>query len=110
MITEAILRINPNAQVTVLNDDYESIIWNNTPVISKADIEAQFPAIEFDIAMEKLRVKRNKFLTETDYFGNSDVTMSDAMTTYRQNLRDITNGLTTKDDVDAVVFPTKPSE
>jgi hypothetical protein len=30
------------------------------------------------------------------------------MTTYRQDLRDITNGLTTVEDVNAVVFPTKP--
>jgi hypothetical protein len=36
--------------------------------------------------------------------------MSDAMTTYRQQLRDITNDLTTVDEVNAVVFPTKPSE
>jgi len=36
--------------------------------------------------------------------------MSSAMTTYRQALRDITNGLTTVEQVDAVVFPEKPSE
>ena len=41
---------------------------------------------------------------------NSDVTMSDTMRTYRQQLRDITNGLTTVEQVDAVVFPEKPSE
>ena len=40
---------------------------------------------------------------------NSDVTMSDAIRTYRQELRDITNGLTTVAEVDAVTFPTKPS-
>ena len=64
----------------------------------------------FNRAIKNLREKRNQLLAETDYFGNSDVTMSDDMTTYRQNLRDITNGLTTEADVDAVVFPTKPSE
>jgi len=31
------------------------------------------------------------------------------MTTYRQSLRDITNGLTTVADVEAVVFPIKPT-
>jgi hypothetical protein len=30
------------------------------------------------------------------------------MTTYRQALRDITNGLTTVEDVNNVVWPTKP--
>jgi hypothetical protein len=34
--------------------------------------------------------------------------MSSEMTTYRQKLRDLTNGLTTVADVEAVVFPTKP--
>jgi len=38
-----------------------------------------------------IRIKkiRDKKLLETDYFGVSDRTMSDAMKTYRQNLRDI---------------------
>ena len=34
--------------------------------------------------------------------------MSEDMTTYRQNLRDITEGLTTVEEVEAVEFPTKP--
>ena len=35
------------------------------------------------------REYRNKLLAETDWAGASDVTMSDAMRTYRQALRDI---------------------
>jgi len=52
-----------------------------------------------------LRTERNRLLAETDYLGNSDVTMSDAMTTYRQALRDITSSATSLDDV---TWPTKP--
>ena len=63
----------------------------------------------FDRAMENLRAKRNKLLADTDYLALSDNTMSAEMTTYRQALRDITNGLTTVADVEAVVFPTKPA-
>ena len=63
---------------------------------------------EFDIAMENLRVRRNNLLSETDYLALSDQTLSDDMKTYRQSLRDITNGLTTVAEVEAVVFPTKP--
>lgn len=63
-----------------------------------------------DRALNGLRDKRNSLLKETDWMANSDVTMSDAMATYRQQLRDITNDLTTVDEVNAVVFPTKPSE
>ena len=40
---------------------------------------------------------------------NSDVTISDEWKTYRQDLRNITNGLTTVEQVEAVEFPTKPS-
>jgi hypothetical protein len=111
MIIEAILKINPNAVVTVRGTDIDTceIEWlNNTTPISKADIEAQFPAVEFDMAMVDLRAKRNKLLAATDYLALSDQTLSEAMATYRQSLRDITNGLTTVADVEAVVFPTKP--
>ena len=65
---------------------------------------------EFNLSLNRLRNERNNLLAETDYLALSDNTMSSAMTTYRQELRDITNGLTTVEDIEAVVFPTKPEE
>ena len=62
----------------------------------------------FDRAMTSLRAKRNDLLVETDFYGNSDVTMTSDMTTYRQNLRDLTSGLSTVDDVNNVTWSTKP--
>ena len=62
----------------------------------------------FDRSMEVIRDKRNELLAETDFYALSDVTMSPEMETYRQELRDITKGLTTVEEVNAVVFPTKP--
>ena len=62
----------------------------------------------FKDKMNILRMERNNLLAETDYLALSDQTMTDEMTTYRQALRDITNGLTTVEDVEAVVFPEKP--
>ena len=62
----------------------------------------------FDRALEKLREKRNSLLIQTDWTANSDVTMSSAMTTYRQALRDLPNGLDTVEKVNAKEFPTKP--
>ena len=112
MIIEAILKINPNAQVSIVGSDINTceITWHNgTTPISKADIQAQFTAVEFDMAMEDLRTKRNRLLSDTDHYALSDQTLSDDMRTYRQSLRDITNGLTTVADVEAVVFPTKPT-
>ena len=111
MIIEAIKKINPNAVVTVRGDDINTceIEWHNgTTPISVADIQAQFTAVEFDMAMEDLRTKRNKLLADTDHYALSDQTLSDDMRTYRQSLRDITNGLTTVEDVNSVTWPTKP--
>ena len=110
MIEKAILKINPNAKFSVNADDINQITWfEETTPIPVADIQAQLPIVEFDMAMEDLRAKRNKLLADTDYLALSDNTMSAEMTTYRQALRDITNGLTTVADVEAVVFPTKPA-
>ena len=62
----------------------------------------------FDRAIASLRQDRNRLLAETDFYALSDVTMSDEMKDYRQQLRDITEGLTTEEQVKAVEFPAKP--
>lgn len=66
----------------------------------------------FDRAMTDLRAKRNQLLAETDYIVTKNLEAGTdipaAWKTYRQNLRDLTNGLTTADQVKAVEFPTKP--
>ena len=59
-------------------------------------------------ALKRLRIKRDRLLSETDYFGASDNTMSEDMKTYRQELRDLTNGLDTVEKVENVIWPTKP--
>ena len=70
--------------------------------------EAAWNAGAFDRAMASLRQKRNALLAATDFHALSDNTLAAAMATYRTQLRDITNGLTTVEEVNAVVFPTKP--
>jgi len=76
---------------------------------------------ELNRLLDELRETRNALLKESDYMGNSDVEMSDAWKTYRQELRNITQGLDTvakvkekmKFDEDTktfVNFPTKPTE
>ena len=64
---------------------------------------------QFDNEMAKLRNKRNQLLAKTDWMSNSDVTMSTKWATYRQSLRDITKGLTTVADIEAVTWPNKPT-
>lgn len=70
--------------------------------------EAAWNAGAFDRAMASLRARRNSLLAATDYLALSDNTLSAAMSSYRQSLRDITEGLSTVEQVNSVVFPTKP--
>jgi hypothetical protein len=62
----------------------------------------------FDRALASLRAKRNSLLASTDYLALSDNTLSAAMSSYRQSLRDITEGLSTVEEVNSIVFPVKP--
>ena len=59
-------------------------------------------------AQADLRSRRNQLLAETDFYALSDVTMSDDMKTYRQELRDLPEGKDTVAKCDDAVFPTKP--
>ena len=59
-------------------------------------------------AQAALRGKRNRLLAETDFYGNSDVTMSDDMKTYRQALRDLPDGKDTVEKCENATWPTKP--
>ena len=70
--------------------------------------EAAWAAGEDDRALAGMREDRNRLLAETDFYALSDVTMSSDMTTYRQDLRDLPAGKTTKADVDGATWPTKP--
>jgi hypothetical protein len=54
MIIKAILKINPNAEVTVTDNDINQITWlNGTTPIPVADIQAQIPTVEAEIEQEK---------------------------------------------------------
>ena len=59
-------------------------------------------------ALADLRAKRNRLLAATDYYALSDVTMSDDMKTYRQNLRDLPAGKDTVEKCENATWPTKP--
>ena len=88
---------------------------NGVQVPFTAEEEAQRDAEEqtfsdgaFDRAIADLRQKRNTLLSATDFHALSDNTMSADMTTYRQNLRDLTNDISTVEDINNLTWPTKP--
>ena len=57
-------------------------------------------------ALANLRSTRNVLLAETDYLALADHTLTDAMKTYRQSLRDLPANTA---DPHNVTWPTKPS-
>ena len=63
------------------------------------------PATDVE-ALANLRSTRNKLLAETDYLALADNTLTDAMKTYRQSLRDLPANTA---DPHNVTYPTKPS-
>mgnify|MGYP003144458667 CR=1 FL=1 len=59
MILQAILKINPNAEVSVEANDINQITWNNgTTPISKDDIEAKMVEVQADYDAKEYQRKR----------------------------------------------------
>lgn len=108
MKAQAIIELYSNAKKVVTQTDGSVAAYdgNNNPITldltSIATKETELWAAE---NLRLLRVERNKRLVNTDHYGLSDQTMTDAMSTYRQALRDITK---TYSNLDDVVWPTKP--
>ena len=73
--------------------------------IKKFNAEVAAGPTELERKLENIRMIRNGLLADTDWMANSDVTMSDAWKKYRQDLRDITEGVTLSKEV---VWPTAP--
>jgi len=71
--------------------------------------ETAWNAGAYDRKMSEIRQERDRLLAATDYLALSDQTLSAEMSTYRQALRDITEGVTTLEQANAVTFPTKPN-
>ena len=83
--------------------------------VTYAQVAGEKTLLQSREPMRLLRIERDRLLAETDWMGNSDVTMSSAWTKYRQDLRDLpassdpkldSNGAL---DMSSVTFPTKPS-
>jgi endonuclease/exonuclease/phosphatase family metal-dependent hydrolase len=67
----------------------------------------------FDRAMADLRQKRNTLLSASDWTQLPDTTLTNTQKQswmqYRTELRNITDGLKTVEDVNGVSFPVKPN-
>ena len=88
--------------------DGVKVVLTDAEIAQRAAEEQAWLAGAFDRSLASLRAKRNALLAATDYLALSDNTLSAAMTSYRQSLRDLTEGLSTVEQVNLVVFPVKP--
>ena len=108
----AILSLDPDAKFTSfdeLDGKGEQIIWDSDNAKDQPTDEAIAAEQARLLALEPMRMlrrNRDALLAETDWMGNSDVTMSDEWKAYRQALRDMP---ATESDPSNPTWPTKPS-
>ena len=94
----AIIKLNSNVAIIKGEDAFDK---------DKNKISYDNDAVLLEASLIELREKRNILLAKTDWSALADNTMSDAMKTYRQQLRDATTGLDTVEKVQAYTFPTE---
>ena len=110
---DALMQLKPNGKYAAFEEDDGTfrLEWdkdenNGEEAPTLEEITKKSDEIEAGLPLANLRRTRNKLLTETDWMSNSDVTMSDAWRTYRQQLRDLPAN--TSDPANPT-WPTKPS-
>ena len=82
----------------------------NNVTIDQSAVDTEVARLINVNAVTDMRTKRDRLLSESDWTQNRDVTLSNDSdwATYRQALRDLPSGKTTKAHVDAATWPTKP--
>jgi len=120
-LSGAILKIIPNAEYTIIGNDYNRLKWSETntqPKPTLAECEAAWQEIMAEAPMKILREERNKKLFDTDYrivvdFPHPSEEVKQAWITYRQELRDLpansTPGFHENGQLTGVTWPTPPS-
>ena len=90
------------------NINGENVQFTDAEETARDNEEAAWDNAAPTRALVELRSKRNRLLAETDYLALSDATLTDAMTTYRQALRDLPSGKDTVEKCENATWPTKP--
>jgi hypothetical protein len=97
-VTEALLKLRPQAQFAVRDDDYDKIEWHSDDVEqpTREEVEAAIEELKQDEPMENLRQIRDWLLRESDWTQGYDIRQVRGedwcaeWDAYRQQLRDIT--------------------
>jgi hypothetical protein len=92
--------------------DGVKVVLTDAEIAQRQAEEQAWLAGAFDRSLASLRAKRNSLLASSDYTVLQDSVLTSAKKSewmiYRTNLRNITQGLTTVEQVNAVVFPIRP--
>ena len=90
--------------------DGVKVVLSDEEIAQRAAEEAAWLAGAFDRALNNLRQRRNALLSASDWTILPDSPVQDKYVwqSYRQSLRDLTEGLSTVEQVNSVVFPVKP--
>jgi len=97
-VTEALLKLCPDAQFAVRDDEYEKIEWYSPDIKqpTKEQVEEVIKQLKQDEPVNNLRQIRDWLLRESDWTQGYDIRQNRgeewcaAWDTYRQQLRDIT--------------------
>ena len=90
--------------------DGVKVVLTDAEIAQRQAEEQAWLAGAFDRSLASLRAKRNSLLSASDWTVLSDSPVQDKLIwqSYRQSLRDLTEGLSTVEQINSVVFPTKP--
>ena len=114
---DALLSLKPNAEFSWAGTEIYSelnYLSSDTPP-TESELDTEVTRLNNLEPMRLLRKERNLRLAATDWRASSDLTLSDAWKTYRQDLRDLpasaspTVGSDGALDLTSVTWPTEPS-
>jgi len=122
----AIQSLRPNSNFSVIDNDYDSIIWNDSKIKpTKTEIDNELIRMKHEWKLNEIRNIRDRLLISTDKYSLPDFPHHTEISknlwlSYRNELRNITNNLDTTNitiDVDEkgeicinnLNWPTPPS-
>ena len=112
----ALQSLKPDKEFVWVGTEYSGLNYmGGDTAPTESEIDAEVTRLTNAEPMRLLRVERDRLLTACDWRASSDLTLSTAWKTYRQNLRDLPASSTpTLDsdgnlDMSSVTFPTEPS-
>ena len=116
-ITHALTSLKPEAEWTLIGDDYSGLEWLDSKQTKPTETEINSKISELDNAeaMRLLRIERDARIAKTDWRAGSDLTLASAWSTYRQALRDLPASASPKLDsnynldLTSITWPTEPS-